>query len=150
MPIRPFQPADAEPLLTVFAKNVPDAFDENEVAEYADFLTTNTDPYFVAERDGRVVGACGYYIRPDHQTARIVWILADPASRGLGVGGALLRHTLRLIRQQPGIRTVESQTSQVAYRFFEKFGFRLVSTQPDYWAPGLDLYIMTTDSNPAT
>ena len=40
---------------------------------------------------------------------------------------------------------IECQTSQVAYRFFEKFGFVLQHTEPKHWAPGLDLYFMTLD-----
>lgn len=144
MTIRPYTPADTEALLIVFGKNVPEAFAEHELADYAEFLRTRTEPYFVAELDGRVVGACGYHIRPDGQSASIIWILADPDTRGRGVGTALIGHMLGQIRQRADVRAIETRTSQVAYRFFEKFGFRLVSTQTDYWAPGLDLYTMTT------
>lgn len=62
MQIRPYQPTDVEPLLTVFRKNVPTAFAPHEAAEYANFLRTCTDPYFVVEYDERVVGACGHYV----------------------------------------------------------------------------------------
>ena len=143
MIIRPCQPADAEVLVRVFTKNTPTAFGTNEINDYADFLQTNTDPYFVVEHDGGLIGACGYYIRPDGKTARIVWIFADPDAKGLRVGSALLTHCLNLIRQQPEIDLIECQTSQVAYQFFKRFGFQLQGIQPDYWTPGLDLYFMT-------
>jgi len=143
--LRPYIPADAEQLLSVFRKNVPVAFAETEVDEYAGFLPKNNDPYFVAECNGQVVGACGYYLIQGGSVARICWILADPDGRGLGVGSALLRHVLDQILTHPDVVMIECQTSQVAYRFFEKFGFVLQYTEPDHWAPGLDLYFMTLD-----
>lgn len=150
MTIRPYQPTDAEPLLTLFRRHVPHAFGENEVADYTDFLRTNADPYFVAEHArrgyaGRIVGACGHYVRADRQTARIGWIFTDPDVKELGVGGALVRYNLNVLEQYPDVRLIECRTSQVAYRFFEKFGFRLQYTKPDFWAPGLDLYFMALD-----
>lgn len=166
MPIRPYISTDADALLLLFQRHVPHAFGADEAAEYAEFLRINTDPYFVAEHDGRVVGACGHYVktgpnplgRPDSQawpnqrpddlsdgqTARIGWIFTDPDVKGVSVGSALVRHNLNVIKQYPGVRRIECRTSQVAYRFFEKFGFRVQYTESDFWAPGLDLYFMTT------
>lgn len=143
MQIRPYQPADLDSLLVIFRKNVPHAFGENEVGEYADFMRTNTSPYFVAEHDGQVLGACGHYIKPDSQTGSIYWVFSDPDSKGSGIGGALLRYNLDALRQHPGVRLIECRTSQAAYGFFEKFGFQLQYIEPDFWAPGLDLYFMT-------
>lgn len=145
--LRPYLPNDAEPLLTIFRKNVPVAFAAVEVDEYARFLPQNNDPYFVAEHTGQVVGACGYYLIQDAFVARICWILADPDLRGLGVGSALLRHVLDQIQTYPDVAVIECQTSQVAYQFFEKFGFVLRDTAPNHWAPGLDLYFMTLHPN---
>lgn len=143
MTIRPFSPTDTDALVRVFQKNVPKAFGESEVADFADFLRSNTDPYFVAEQDGRVLGACGYYVRPGEELARIVWIFSDPDAKGMGMGSALVQYMLDAIGRQTHIRSVECRTSQVAYRFFERFGFVLQYTKPDYWVPGLDLYYMT-------
>lgn len=141
--IRPYQSTDVEMLLRIFRSNVPTAFGENEVDEYAHFLHTNTDPYFVAEHNGQVVGTCGYYVKQDNKTAVICWILTDPDAKGLGVGSSLLQHNLNLIRGYTDSQLIECRTSQVAYKFFEKFGFQLQHTKPDVWAPGLDLYFMT-------
>ncbi len=141
--IRPYQPADETELLTVFRKNVPAAFGESEAADYADFLRVNPDPYFVAEQNGQVVGACGCGVKDDGTTGRIAWIFSDPDVAGLGVGSALVRHCLVHLRANPGVTLIECRTSQVAYRFFEKFGFALQHTEPDYWVPGFDLYFMT-------
>lgn len=143
MTIRPYQADDADALLTIFRKNVPNAFGAEEVTEYEQFMRTLDLPYFVAEHDGRVVGASGYYVPPDNEPSRIVWILSDPAANGLGIGSALMNHCLDAIRQQAPDRIIECRTSQVAYRFFERFGFQVQYTKPDYWVPGLDLYYMT-------
>ncbi|MBN8822087.1 MULTISPECIES: GNAT family N-acetyltransferase [unclassified Spirosoma] len=140
--IRPFTHADIDPLLTVFARNVPTAFGENEQDEYADFLQTYTDPYFVVEYKGTVVGACGYYLTDNQTVAHICWILTDPTLKGLRLGTALIQHNLQQIRQQPGIQQIECRTSQIAFGFFERFGFQLQYTKTDFWAPGIDLYFM--------
>lgn len=132
MPIRPYDPTDAEPLLTIFRKHVPHAFAENEVAEWVNFLQPNTDPYYVAEHDGRVVGECGHSVRADGQTVRIGWTFTDPDVKGLGVGSALMCYNPNVIEAYPGIRVVECRTSPVAYRFFKKWGFRLQYTEPDF------------------
>lgn len=97
-----------------------------------------------------MVGGCGHYLAPGTTTARIGWILSDPDYAGAGIGGALLRHNLALIAQHTGIQLVECRTSQVAYRFFEKFGFQLQHTQADFWAPGLDLCFVSKPNEPAT
>lgn len=141
--IRPYTSADFDSLLAIFRKNVPAAFGESEVADYADFLRINPDPYFVGERNGRVVGACGCGVKDDGATGRIAWVFSDPDCAGLGVGQALVRHCLTLLRANPAVTLIECRTSQVAFRFFEKFGFVLERTEPDYWAPGLDLCFMT-------
>ena len=145
MTLRPYIPSDAEPLLAVFRKNVPVAFAAHEIDEYAAFLPKNTDPYFVVEQSGPVVGACGYYLIREGTVARICWILTDPDGRGAGVGSTLLRHVLNEISAHSNVTRIECETSQVACGFFEKFGFVLQRTKPDHWAPGLDLYFITLD-----
>lgn len=143
MTIRPYQEQDAEALLGLFRKCVPHAFGASEEPEYADFLQLMPVSYHVAEHKGQVAGACGYYIPADGEPARIVWILTDPDGKGLGIGSALLTYCLRAIGEQAPDRLIECRTSQVAYQFFERFGFRLQYTKPDFWLPGLDLYYMT-------
>ncbi|MBC3783920.1 GNAT family N-acetyltransferase [Spirosoma utsteinense] len=145
MHIRPYRPGDADPLLAIFRKNIPESFGQNEIDAYATFLPVNTDPYFVAEYEGEVAGACGYYLIREGNVARICWILADPYRRGSGVGSALLRHVLNQISTHPAVNLIECETSQVAYRFFEKFDFTLHYAKPDHWAPGLDLYFMSRE-----
>ncbi|AQG79685.1 GNAT family N-acetyltransferase [Spirosoma montaniterrae] len=143
MLIRPYEPTDTEALMGVFRKNVPHAFGEEETADYIQFLQDMPVSYVVAEHAGQLVGACGYFIPNDGTPARLVWIFSDPNAKGLGTGSALVRYCLNAIRQQAPNRLIECRTSQVAYRFFERFGFVLHYTRPDYWVPGLDLYYMT-------
>jgi|GEM_PF-6171891 len=99
MEVRPFDSSDAEQLLIVFRKSVPAAFGANEVDEYAEFLRTNTDPYFVATYQEKAVGTCGYYIDKEKKTARICWILTDPDLKGMSIGSTLLKYKLLIIRK---------------------------------------------------
>ncbi|GAB3996018.1 hypothetical protein GCM10028807_37710 [Spirosoma daeguense] len=143
MHIRPFERSDSDELLDIFRKSVPEAFGENEINEYAEFLKTYSDPYFAAEQDGEIVGACGYYVTATGNEAHICWILTDPDRKELRIGSALMNHILHLIGQLPDVELIVCRTSQVAYKFFEKFDFQLQYTKPDVWAPGLDLHFMT-------
>lgn len=143
--VRLYTPEDADPLLAIFRKNIPESFGENEIDAYAAFLPANSDPYFVAEYKGAVAGACGYYFIREGKVARICWILADPDRRGSGVGSALLTHVLNQISTHPAVNLIECETSQMAYRFFGKFAFVLHHTRSNHWAPGLDLYFMSRE-----
>ncbi|GAB3569924.1 hypothetical protein GCM10027578_25260 [Spirosoma luteolum] len=146
--IRSYRPADFEPLLSIFDTHVPAAFGPGERADYSHFLRTHTLPYMVAEHEGTVVGACGYTVRDDGVTGVVVWILTDRAARRQRVGTALMTCVMARLAAIPGLRAIECRTSQVAWRFFEPFGFRLQFTTPDYWAPGIDLYQMTAPPMP--
>lgn len=146
MVIRPYQPTDADALLAIFRQHVLAAFAPGEESDFQDFLQ-NLGPlqvqYAVAEQNGAVAGACGHHITPDGQTARICWVLTAPGTTG--VGRALVADQVAAIGQHPTVQVIECRTSQVAYRFFEKFGFQLQHTQSDYWAEGFDLYFMTKE-----
>lgn len=47
-----------------------------------------------------------------------------------------------MLKLNPKIDKLVVTTSQLAFRFIEKFGFDLIQTEKDYWGPGLDLYLM--------
>ncbi len=140
---RPYTVTDCAGLLTIFRRNVPHSFAEDEVADYEAFLNNLPGPYFVVERDATVIGACGYARLTDPpDTARICWIFADPHQQHQGFGKFILTAIEAELRTLPNLTAVDARSSQVAYRFFEKQDYHLITTQPDYWAPGFDLYWM--------
>ena len=140
---RPYTDADHAPLLAILRRNIPQAFAEEEVADFTGFLNKLPGPYYMVEQDGKLVGACGYGVLNDPpDTARICWIFADPNQQSRGFGTFILTAIETELRTLPGITAVDVRTSQVAYRFFEKHGYELTEVRADYWTPGFDLYWM--------
>ena len=78
------------------------------------------------ESELEVVGAGGYYITEKPEVARIAWDFLDPSVRGTGKGRQLVQFRLNKVSQIPTIRSVEVWTSQLAYGFYEKFGFEVL------------------------
>jgi [ribosomal protein S18]-alanine N-acetyltransferase len=138
--IRPYTPADKEPLLYLLQLNTPTYFAEAEENDYAQYLDKYTEEYFVFEEAGKIIGAGGINYFPEDNLARISWDVIHPNFQGKGIGTQLLQHRLSIISSKPGIHRVIVRTTQLVYRFYEKAGFALEKTEKDFWAKGLDLY----------
>ena len=41
-----------------------------------------------------------------------------------------------------GVKTITVRTSQLVYKYYEKFGFQTKEIIKDFWAKGYDLYRM--------
>jgi len=54
----------------------------------------------------------------------------------------LTAYRIEQIAKKNAVERVCVRTSQMAYQFYEKMGFRLERTERDYWAQGFDLYEM--------
>lgn len=140
--IRPFHTQDREALVEIFKMNTPRYFDPQELKDFEVYLASNSDTYLTIEHQDRVVGGTGYEITDNGTVGRITWIFFHPDSAGLGLGRQSVEHCLSIFRNRPAVEKVVVTTSQLAYRFFEKFGLHLVRTEKDYWGQGLDLYLM--------
>lgn len=88
---------------------------------------------WVAETDGRVVGATGL-TRADDEPGRcqLRWVLLDPAARGLGLGRALLQTALREARDRhcTGVFLWTVAGLDAAHHLYEQAGFRTTLTRP--------------------
>jgi ribosomal protein S18 acetylase RimI-like enzyme len=78
-------------------------------------------------------------------TYDLYWLVVGAASRGQGVGSALLAETERSLRAR-GARVVRVETSSLegqggASRFYQRSGYRRVGEIPDFYRPGDDLLI---------
>lgn len=76
-------------------------------------------------------------------TYDIYWMITAPAARGQGLGGQLLREVEALLAGR-GARTIRIETSSLegqggARRFYERAGYTVVGTIPDFYRPGDDL-----------
>lgn len=115
------------------------------MADFEEYLEQHGDTYLTIEQEGEIAGGTGYVFTHNHTTGQITWIFFHPDFAGKGLGKLAVQHCLDIFRSQPGITKLLVTTSQLAYRFFEKFGYQLVATEKDHWGPGLDLYTMEMD-----
>jgi predicted GNAT family N-acyltransferase len=134
--LRPYRPDDAPVSMALFQSNVPGFFAASEAPEFAAFLAEPNAHFFVAEREGRVVGCGGAYVRG--RSGRLCWGMVEQGLHRSGVGAALLHRRLALLFEDSEVDQVELSTSQHSAGFFKRFGFSSVQTEPDGFAPGID------------
>jgi ribosomal-protein-alanine N-acetyltransferase len=94
--------------------------------------------FFIVRR-GRAIA--GYMVTCLHRgQAEIVSIAVHPGSRGTGAGTALMRYTLRRLRQL-GVRCarlIVRTTNTVAVDFYRRFQFQRIRRVPRYYNDGAD------------
>jgi N-acetylglutamate synthase-like GNAT family acetyltransferase len=140
--IRPYHPFDKPVLVEILKLNVPKYFDPQEVAEFEEYLKEHSNTYCTIEHENKIVGGTGYLLTDDNTIGHVRWIFFHPNSAGHGFGGEAMEYCLATFRSAPTVRKLIVTTSQLAYKFFEKFGLVLIKTEKDYWGKGLDLYWM--------
>ncbi len=140
--IRPYNTSDIEKITEVFQLNVPAYFAEQELNEFLDYLKKYADTYYIIEHNNQIIGGVGYEIRSSDKTGRINWIFIHPTFKGLGYGKKAAEFCLKFLKENNEIKKLVVRTSQHAHPFFENFGFKLISTKKNFWAKGLDLYLM--------
>jgi hypothetical protein len=135
--LRRYRPSDRAACLVLFQGNVPEAFLEAEVAEFAAFVDRLPGPYFVVLDASETPVACGgLAVRDD--AANLCWGLVDVRRHREGIGRLLLRVRLALSARKEGIARVTMNTSQVSAPFFLREGFATLHTVPNYFRVGLD------------
>ncbi|HRW98280.1 MAG TPA: GNAT family N-acetyltransferase [Cyclobacteriaceae bacterium] len=140
--IRPYTINDREQVVAVFKQNVPKYFDADEEADLLDYLHKHGDTYFVMEDGGQIIGCGGYHLNALKTFGRISWDFFSPDQQGKGLGKQMVQHCLDSLREIQTLKLITVWTSQLAFSFYAKFGFRQQDVIPNYWGPGLDLYRM--------
>ncbi len=140
--MRPFKQTDKNRLIEIFQLNTPEFFATKEVNDFIDYLEIHSDTYLTIEHEGKIVGGTGYYVKDSDKSGRVTWIFLHPGCSGLGLGRQAVEYCLSTLKKNPSVEKFIVTTSQLVYKFFEKFGFQLIKTEKDFWAPGLDLYEM--------
>jgi ribosomal-protein-alanine N-acetyltransferase len=140
--IRAYDPKDKPMLLDILKLNVPKYFAESEIDDLDNYLEQEVEKYYVAELDHQIIGAGGINFEENNKTAKISWDFVHPNIHGIGVGGALLRHRLDVLKSMKEVESITVRTSQLAYKFYAKNGFVLKEIVKDYWAEGFHLYQM--------
>lgn len=142
--VRPAAVTDRGALEAVIRSDATFRDDEVAVAlELVDGGLAGSSDYLlrVAELDGAVVGYLCY--GPTPMTARtfdLYWIVVAAAARGRGVAGTLVRAMEDELRDGGGgnvrIETSETDGYGAARRLYEKLGYPLAGTFPDFYGPG--------------
>ena len=106
---------------------------------------------YTALVDGNAVGwACFGPAPCTSGTFELYWLAVSPACRGRGVGRALLGPVEASVRSREGRRIVVETSSRSEYapahHFYQRHGYRKVSTVPDFYEDGDDklIYAKTT------
>lgn len=151
--LRPYAATDFAQCLAIFDSNTPKYFAAHERADFAQFIETTTDPYFVvtvvADKQGagaeQIIGCGGYFLRDEGAVAGFSWGMVANDHHGTGVGRFLMMTRLQRICRETRAQSVVLNTSQHTYGFFAKVGFVVGKITKDGFAPGLDDYEMTLD-----
>jgi ribosomal-protein-alanine N-acetyltransferase len=139
--IRVYAPQDWPEVKRIFLENVPKFFGREELEDLADYLLLHYETYFVLIKDDCIVGAGGYHF-PSTTRARLSWNFVSPSYQGRGIGKKLIQHCMNEI-QKHNPEEMEVWTSQFAFKFYERFGFKTIETKDDFWEKGLHLHKMT-------
>lgn len=118
-------------------------FSNEEEADYIEYLQVHSGNYFVVENLGILI-ACGgiNYGFDNGRTARLSWDIVHPDHQGKGVGRELVLYRIEQIKSDCNVKQIVVRTSQYAYPFYKKMGFRLKGIVKDFWSEGFDLYEM--------
>lgn len=140
--IREYTPRDKDQVIHLLRLNTPGYFSPEEEKDLIHYLEHERELYFVAEQEGSLIGCGGINFSEDGRYAKISWDIFHPQYQGKGWGSRLLHYRIGRIKElEPG-RTIMVRTSQQAFQFYEKQGFKSMEVVKDYWAPGFDLYRM--------
>jgi ribosomal protein S18 acetylase RimI-like enzyme len=93
----------------------------------------------VAIDAGKVVGSINVLLRSNGRNVRIYSLAVDPAMRGRGLGGILMRALCAHVPKRYEAFTLEVRSdNNVARRLYERLGFIVDRSLPGYYPDGAD------------
>jgi ribosomal-protein-alanine N-acetyltransferase len=119
---------------------------------FTDLYTHFPETFFVAEKDGKIVGYIMCRIESGftglHLTKKghIISLAVLPEYRNIGIGYALLKEALRAMSTHYNVKEcyLEVRVSNIpAVNLYKKVGFTIDKTVRGYYADGENAYIMT-------
>ena len=142
MIIRLYTPTDDENIISLLRLNTPKYFAPEEEQDLRDYFADHIDHYYVVEDNGTIIGSGGFNLTNEGKNAAISWDIIHPDYQGKGVGRLLTQYRIDRIKEIETVENISVRTSQLAFKFYEKFGFVLKEIAKDYWAEGIDMYRM--------
>jgi [ribosomal protein S18]-alanine N-acetyltransferase len=140
--IREYKTSDRDAVLGLLKLNTPQYFSPEEESDLVYYLENEIEHYFILEINAQIVGSGGFNFSEDKTTGKISWDILHPDFQGKSLGSILLNHRIEKLKEFKNVQKIIVRTSQLAYKFYEKQGFRLIETIDDYWAKGFHLYNM--------
>jgi GNAT superfamily N-acetyltransferase len=131
---RGYVAADRARCLSLFDVNCPDYFAANERDHYCAFIEGEPDDYLVIEADAAIVGAFGLEVTGS--SARLHWIMIDPACQGRGIGRAVMAEIMAR-GMKLGCAAIDIAASHLSAPFFTRFGAQEVGFTKDGWGAGM-------------
>jgi ribosomal-protein-alanine N-acetyltransferase len=134
--IRLFRSSDLERIMEIERATFPEA--PYTRAMFRDLYRDCGALFFVARLGRRIAG---YMVTCAHvRRAEVVSIAVDPRFQGLGVGTALMTHSLTELKKSnvPCVELMVRETSRHAVRFYRRFGFTRVRPVRRYYENGGD------------
>ena len=122
------------------------AYSENEIR---DVVRQGLRGFHAAvERDGKLVG---FILSLGHgRRGHIITLDVAAEFRRQGIGFALMAAAERCYRERgfAGLQLEVAVENEAAHRFYTSFGFRSIRRLQDYYARGLDAWLMRKDWHP--
>ena len=149
--VRPGGPADVDDLCRIFADVLAAgesyALDDSTTRDDAiAYWIHDAGPWFVAERAGRVVGACMIHPNQPGRGSHVAnaAFVVDAAARGTRVGDRLVDRALAAAREA-GYRSMQFNlvvaTNHAAIRLYRAKGFSIVGREPEAFRRGDGSYV---------
>jgi [ribosomal protein S18]-alanine N-acetyltransferase len=145
--IREYETKDRNQVINLIRLNTPKYFAVDEEEDLNKYLETERELYYVLLYDQKLVGCGGINFADNKTTGKISWDILHPDYQGKSLGTKLLKYRIDKLNSIDGIKKITVRTSQVAYKFYEKQGFKLFEIKKDYWAEGFDMYNMEYKQN---
>lgn len=140
--IREYTEADKNEVINLIRSNTPKFFAVEEEEDFKDYLESEIELYYVLLFNHKIVGCGGINFFENKSVAKISWDIFHPDFQGKSLGSMLMKYRLGILDCNTSIQKVVVRTSQIAYKFYEKQGFKLILIKRDYWSIGYDLYYM--------
>ncbi|TDG35099.1 N-acetyltransferase [Pedobacter changchengzhani] len=140
--IRPYEVTDKDEVINLIKLNTPKYFAFEEEADLIEYLEKKRQLYYVLIFEGKLVGCGGINFTDDNTTATISWDIFHPNFHCRGLGTRMLKYRIDKLSALATIEKIVVRTTQITYKFYQKYGFELVEIKKDYWAVGFDLYHM--------
>lgn len=140
--LRPFRPVDLDMLAVVDQACFPPGIAYTR-AELAGFIGQRNAKTWVAEAEEEIVGFV-VAERPARQVAHLITIDVVELWRRRGVGAKLMDAVEGWASEQ-GLRMIYLETAEdnsSAQRFYQKRGYVQIESLKDYYARGLDAWLM--------